>query len=105
MLVSRPACENRQMSAVPAPLAGRARTTGFPESEQVFVPVEKVPSAAMLRSTLSPGRETPEVFGSTTTMSLPEAVGALLVRAMLSLLMFGGATTNATIVRKRAVWI
>src|SRR5881275_2527194 len=96
MLVSRPACEKRQISVVIAPLSGRVSTTGFPASEQVFVAAEKFPTAAILRSTEAPGKETPAAVGSTTTMSFPAADGAVLVSAILSLLVFAAATTSVT---------
>src|SRR5258708_2363782 len=67
MLVANPAWEKRQMSTVAAPLAGRKTTIGFPSSEHVLVPVEKVPSAAIFKSRSSPGTDTPAVVGWTTT--------------------------------------
>src|SRR5438477_3605189 len=97
MLVSSPACEKTQISVVVAPLAGRNKTTGFPASVQVLEPAEKLPSAAMFRSTSSPGKDTPEVVGSTTTMSLPEAAGFVPVSVMLSSVTFGAATTSETL--------
>src|ERR1041384_701223 len=84
------------MSVVAAPLAGRGSTTGFPAREQVFVPTEKTPRAAIFRSKSSPGKEIPAVVGSTTTMSILLASGASFVRAMLPSLTFGAATTSVT---------
>src|SRR5579883_1822066 len=96
MLVSSPLCEKTQMSAAEVPLAGRKRTTGFPVREQVFVAVANAPIAPTFKSTLLPGEETPAVVGSTTTMSLPVAFGAPLVRTICSSELFGAATTSAT---------
>src|SRR5258708_24634321 len=97
MLVANPACEERQMSTVAAALAGRKTTIGFPSSEHVLVPVEKFPSAAILKSRLSPGTDTPAVVGWTTKMSWPAAEGDDVVSVMLSSKAFGWTTTRETL--------
>src|SRR5215475_8224970 len=84
------------MSKVAVPLDGRVRTTGLPPSEQVFVAVEKIPIAAMSKSTAAPGTETPAVVGSTTTMLWPTEFGTAPVTAITASLSFNGATTNCT---------
>jgi hypothetical protein len=71
MLVSRPLCENRQTSVVDIPLSGRSSTRGFPASVQLLFTVEKIPTAAIFKSTSLPGTETPAVVGSTTTYFFP----------------------------------
>src|SRR5260221_2133194 len=97
MLVANPACEKRQMSTVAAPLAGRNTTIGFPSSEHVLVPVEKFPSAAIFKSRLSPGTDTPAVVGWTTRMSWPAAAGDDVVSVKLSSETFGRTTTSETL--------
>src|SRR5258708_12328089 len=84
MLVSKPDCENRQMSAVPVPEAGRVRATGFPPRLQPFVEVLKAPRAATLRSKEAKELSTPAVGGSTTAKFLPEIEGDELGRGMHS---------------------
>src|SRR5882757_6704628 len=96
MLVANPVCEKRQMSKVAAPLAGRKTTIGFPSSEHVLVPVEKLPSAAIFKSRSSPVTDTPAVVGWTTKMSWPSAVGDDVVSVMLSSETFGRTTTRET---------
>ena len=56
----------------------------------------KCPSAATSRSTSSPGTDTPAVVGSTTTMSLPIAVGSPAVNTIASSEIFGVATIIGT---------
>src|SRR5215467_6773024 len=96
MLVSSPLCENRQISAVAVPVAGRGNGTGFPPSVQELFAVENSPSAATFKSKLLPGWEIPAVVGSTTTMSLPVAAGEELFRVITSSEGFGVATTRDT---------
>src|SRR5215469_17011534 len=97
MLVSNPLWEKRQMSALAVPLAGRCSRMGLPPSAQELFVVENAPSAATLRSRSLPGEEMPAVVGSTTTMSLPVAVGDELVSEMISSDGFGAATINETV--------
>src|SRR5882762_4926133 len=97
MLVANPVCEKRQMSKVAAPLAGRKTTIGFPSSEHVLVPAEKLPSAAIFKSRSSPGKDTPAVVGWTTKMSCPAAEGDDVVSVMLSSETFGRTTTSETL--------
>src|SRR5258708_33715350 len=97
MLVANPACEERQMSTVAAALAGGKTTIGFPSSEHVLVPVEKFPSAAIFKSRLSPGTDTPAVVGWTTKMSWPAAEGDDVVSVKLSSKAFGWTTTRETL--------
>src|SRR5262249_42533066 len=96
MLMSNPLCENRQMSTLAVPVAARASTTGAPVSAQELFAMENAPIAATFRSSGLLGPEIPAVVGSTTTMSLPAAVGVALVRAITSSLAFGAATTSET---------
>src|SRR5216683_1696459 len=96
MLVSSPLCEKRQMSAVEVPLAGRGSGIALPPSVQELFAVLNVPSAATFKSRSLPGTETPAVVGSTTTMSLPVAAGALLLSAITSSETYGAATISAT---------
>src|SRR5882724_7224980 len=72
MLVSKPDCEKRQISAALVPEAGRVRATGFPPRLQPFVEVLKAPRAATLRSKEAEELSTPAVVGSTTAIFLPE---------------------------------
>src|SRR5258706_15476559 len=97
MLAENPACEKRQTSTVAAPLAGRKITIGFPSREQVLVAVEKLPSAAIFKSRLSPGTDTPAVVGWTTRMSWPAAAGDDVVSVKLSSETFGRTTTSETL--------
>ena len=96
MLVSRPLWEKRQMSAVAVPVASRGSGMGLPPSVQELVAVENAPKAATLRSRFVAGEKMPAVVGSTTTMSLPVALGAEVLSAMTSSEEFGGATTRDT---------
>src|SRR5579872_6602409 len=82
MLVSNPLSEKTQTSNVVLPLAGRCRGIGLPESAQELFVTENMPSAATLMSTSLPCALTPAVVGSTTTMSLPVAVGEALLSAI-----------------------
>src|SRR5882672_7943958 len=97
MLVSRPLAEKRQMSAAATPLEGRGKSTGFPARLQELVTVEKAPRAATFKSTPALGKETPEVVGSTTMMSLALAEGAEFVSEMSSSETLGAATTRETL--------
>src|ERR1700752_2569217 len=96
MLVSKPDCEKRQMSAALVPEAGRVRGTGFPPSLQALVEVLKTPRAATLRSKDTEESSTPAVVGSTTVMFLPRMAGVEAVREMTSSVVPGAATTRET---------
>src|SRR5438045_4506651 len=85
-----------QKSLVTAPLAGLIKTIGFPASVQVLLATEKIPRAAMSRSTLLPGTERPAVVGSTTIMSSPVAAGAASVRVITASPIFGASTASDT---------
>jgi hypothetical protein len=100
MLVSKPDCEKRQMSAATAPEAGRARGTGFPPRLQALVEVLKTPRAATLRSKETEELSTPAVVGSTRVMYLPEMAGVELVRLMTSSMAPGATTTRETILER-----
>src|SRR2546425_5419601 len=94
MLVSNPLCEKRQMSAVDVPLAGRTTGIALPPSVHELLAVENTPSAATFKSRSLPATDTPAVVGSTTTMSLPVALGAALLSVITSSEAFGAATTR-----------
>src|SRR5437879_2169856 len=96
MLVSKPLCEKRQMSAVAVPLVGRCSGMGFPPNVQELFAVENTPSPATLKSRSRPAVETPAEVGSTTMMSFPVALGAEPLKAITSSEGFGGATTSDT---------
>src|SRR5580700_1403307 len=100
MLVSKPDCEKRQMSAAVVPEAGRARGMGFPARLQPFVEVLKTPMAATLRSKEAEVLSTPAVVGSTTVKFLPAMAGAALVRDMTSSVAPGVATTRETMLER-----
>src|ERR1700756_5483289 len=100
MLVSKPDCEKRQMSAALVPDAGRARGMGFPPRLQAFVEVLKAPRAATLRSKEAEELSTPAVVGSTTAMFLPEIVGLELVREKVSSVVPCVATTSETMLER-----
>src|SRR5579864_4919634 len=97
MLVSRPLAEKRQISAVATPEDGRSSGNGFPAREQESLRVENAPRAATFKSRSLPGSETPAVVGSTTTISLPPAVGAELESAIVSSEALGAATSSETL--------
>src|SRR5258705_2312485 len=107
MLVSKPDCEKRQMSAALVPEAGRVRATGFPPRLQPFVEMLKAPSAATLRSKEAEELSTPAVVGSTTAIFLPEIEGDELVREMTSSVVPGATTTRETMLERGpvGVWI
>src|SRR5258708_33416709 len=96
MLVSNPLCEKTQTSAVAVELAGRCKGIALPPNAHVLLLVTNKPSAATFKSRLLPGTETPAVVGSTTTMSLPAAAGAALLRAITSSEAFGAAIIRDT---------
>src|SRR5882724_8494387 len=98
MLVSKPDCEKRQISAALVPEAGRVRATGFPPRLQPFVEVLKAPSAATLRS-----KEAEEL--STPAMFLPEIEGDELVREMTSSVVPGATTTRDTMLERVPVGV
>src|SRR6202040_1066750 len=100
MLVSKPDCEKRQMSAAVVPEAGRVSGMGFPPRLQAFVETLKTPRAAMLRSKETEELSTPAVVGSTTVMFLPEIAGVELVREMTSSVVPGTATTRLTMLER-----
>src|SRR6202008_4707384 len=100
MLVSKPDCEKRQMSAAVVPEAGRVRATGFPPRLQPFVEVLKAPRAATLRSKEAEELSTPAVVGSTTVIFLPEIEGDELVREMTSSVVPGATTTRETMLER-----
>src|SRR5580692_10759395 len=100
MLVSKPDCEKRQMSAAIAPEAGRARGMGFPARLQALVEVLNTPMAATFRSKETEVLSTPAVVGSTTVKLLPEMAGAGLVREMTSSVAPGVATTRETMLER-----
>src|SRR6202030_1758484 len=100
MLVWKPDCEKRQMSAAMVPEAGRTRGTGFPPRLQALLEVLKTPRAARLRSKEMAESSTPAVVGSTTVMFLPEMFGEELVREMTSSVAPGAATTSETMLER-----
>src|SRR5258707_12481302 len=71
MLVSKPDCEKRQISAALVPEVGRVGATGFPPRLQPFVGVLKAPRAASLRSKEAEELSTPAVVGWTAAAFLP----------------------------------
>src|SRR5208283_2209752 len=102
MLVSKPACEKRQMSAATVPEEGRTSGIGFPASVQVFVEVVNKQIAATSRSRLASLLSSTAVVGSTTVMSLPVAAGGLLVIVITSSLLPGVTITRSTTFDVRA---
>jgi len=82
-----------QRSNVALPLAGRCSGIGLPASEQELFATKNKPSAATFRSTSWPCALTLAVVGSTKTMSLPAAAGAVLLSAIASLVALVAATT------------
>src|SRR5229473_1602344 len=100
MLVSKPDCEKRQMSAAMVPEAGRVSGMGFPPRLQAFVEVLKAPRAATLRSKETEELSTPAVVGSTTVMFLPRMAGVELVREMASSVVPGAATMSVTMLER-----
>src|SRR5258707_15350709 len=102
MLVSKPDCEKRQISAALVPEVGRVRATGFPPRLQPFVEVLKAPRAATLRSKEAEELSTPAVVGSTTAIFLPEIEGDELGRKMASSVVPGATTTRETMLGRVA---
>src|SRR5258708_28106284 len=105
MLVSKPDCEKRQMSAALVPETGRVRATGFPPRLQPFVEVLKAPSAATLRSKEAEELSTPAVVGSTTAIFLPGVEGGELGREMTSSVVSGATTMRGTMLERVTVGV
>jgi hypothetical protein len=105
MLVSRPLSEKRQMSGVAVLLDGRYSFTGFPPNVHELFATEKIPRAATFKSTSFPGTDTPAVVGSTTTMSLPVAVGATFVKRNHIIGRIWCSDHQRNRIRFRAIWI
>src|SRR5215475_13166030 len=96
MLVSNPACENKQMSTLDVPLDGRANRTGLPVSAHELFAVENKPIAATFRSSGFPADETPAVVGSTATMSFAVAPGVAALNEIASSPALGTGTIRET---------
>src|SRR5579883_1486054 len=97
MLVSKPDCEKRQMSAAEMPLAGRTSGTSLPPRLQALDEVSKTPSAATFRSKETVELSSPAVVGSTTVMFCPVETGNVLVSEITASLAPSAATTTDTL--------
>lgn len=94
---SRPLTENRQISAVPVPEAGRTIGTLLAPSVQDDVATVYAPIAAMSKLTFPDAPDPPLVLRSTTTMSLPNEDGALGVKGIVAASTPGASTTKVEI--------
>jgi len=84
MLVSKPASEERQMSAATVPEEGRTSGIGFPARVQVFVEVVNRPIAALRDPDCHRWYPVRRWWARRPVMSLPVAAGELLVSVTTS---------------------